>query len=90
MKHSDFEIGAEFWSDARRWRCTDKGSRVVVAIRVDGADVVRMDGAGTSTTRLSAQEAEREGWFSGPPYAVAEVVFDEDDIGGCTRVAENS
>jgi hypothetical protein len=90
MKHSDFEIGAEFWSGARRWRCTDKGSRVVVAIRVDGADVVRKEEAVTSTTRLSAEEAEREGWFSGPPYAVAEVVFDEHDIEGCTREAPAS
>ncbi len=23
-------------------------------------------------------------WFNGPPYAVAECVFDEDDIEGCT------
>lgn len=22
-------------------------------------------------------------WFNGPPYAVAEIVFDEDDFGGC-------
>ena len=31
-------------------------------------------------------EAEREGWFSfsGPPYAVAEAVFDENDMEGCT------
>lgn len=22
-------------------------------------------------------------WFNGPPYAVAEIVFDEDDLEGC-------
>jgi hypothetical protein len=27
-------------------------------------------------------------WFNGPPYAVKEVVFDEDDVHGCWRPAE--
>lgn len=28
-------------------------------------------------------EAEADGWFSGPPYAIAESVFDEDDMKAC-------
>lgn len=24
-------------------------------------------------------------WFNGPPYAVDETVFDENDIGGCSK-----
>jgi hypothetical protein len=35
MKHSDFEIGMEFMTGAGRWRCTDIGSRTIVAIRLD-------------------------------------------------------
>jgi hypothetical protein len=31
---------------------------------------------------LSGAEAAAEGWFRGPPYAVAESVFDENDIEG--------
>jgi hypothetical protein len=27
-------------------------------------------------------QGERDGWLDGPPYAVAEVVFDEDDLMG--------
>ncbi len=27
-----------------------------------------------------------QSWYNGPPYAVAETVFDENDIEGCTRV----
>lgn len=27
--------------------------------------------------------AESVGWFKGPPYAIAEMVFDEDDLAGC-------
>lgn len=32
MKLSDFKIGMEFEMSGQRWRCTDVGSRVVVAI----------------------------------------------------------
>ena len=29
-------------------------------------------------------------WFNGPPYAIPEVVFDENDIGGCELANINS
>lgn len=43
-----------------RWRVTDIGSRVIVAIKI---------------SRL-----QQPSWYNGPPYAVVETVFDEDDI----------
>lgn len=65
MKHSDFKIGTEFLTLTGRWRCTDIGSRVIVAIHLDG---------------LHPDE-----WYNnGPPYAVVEHVFDENDMPGCT------
>ena len=39
MKHSDFAIGDEFWCGGRQWRCTDIGTRVIVAIRLDAVEV---------------------------------------------------
>lgn len=63
MTHAEFHIGLEFFTAAGRWRCTDVGSRVVVAIRLDQSDA---------------------SWYNGPPYAVAESVFDEYDIEGCS------
>jgi hypothetical protein len=36
MEHADFHIGLEFMSATGRWRCTDVGIRVVVAIKLDG------------------------------------------------------
>ena len=63
MKHSDFEIGVEFFTATGKWRCTDLGSRTVIAIRLDHPEDVS--------------------WYNGPPYAVAETVFDEYDLGGC-------
>ncbi|MGY6258918.1 hypothetical protein ACXIVK_36345 [Paraburkholderia caledonica] len=39
MKHSDFHIGLEFLGTAGfRWRCTDVGTRTIVAIRIEHDD----------------------------------------------------
>lgn len=64
MQHSEFRIGAVFRCGDKRWRCTDVGSRVVVAICLDHDD--------------------DPSWYKGPPYALAESVFDVDDLQGCS------
>jgi hypothetical protein len=33
---------------------------------------------------LNRAEAESDGWFNGPPFAVLESVFDEDTMPGCS------
>jgi hypothetical protein len=65
MTHADFSIGCEFRTGAGKWRCTDIGTRVIVAIRID-------------------DYPDDPSWYNGPPYAVAETVFDEYDQQGCT------
>jgi hypothetical protein len=35
MEHKDFRIGLEFYCNDERWRCTDVGTRVIVAISLD-------------------------------------------------------
>ncbi|MEY4575494.1 MAG: hypothetical protein RL701_197 [Pseudomonadota bacterium] len=35
MKHSEFTIGLEFWLSGAKWRCTDTGTRVIVAVKLD-------------------------------------------------------
>lgn len=82
MEHAEFRIGTLFWCGDRLWRCTDIGSRVIVAIRLDA---VKLGGSAPDAGRILTQaEAEAEGWFNGPPYAVAELVFDAYDLEGCT------
>jgi hypothetical protein len=90
MQHSDFKIGGHFYSGRsdgrlRKWRCTDVGTRVVVAIRVDSAVIHEYDFAAKKNAPriVSEAEAERLGWFNGPPYAGVEYIFDEDDFEGC-------
>ncbi|WP_395696628.1 hypothetical protein [Methylocella sp.] len=84
MDRDSFHIGLEFWSDGRRYRCTDVGSRVIVAIRVDSAEIATSDGVTLTTRKISGEQADAEGWFSGPPYGVLEQVFDEDDLKICS------
>ncbi|WP_313533946.1 hypothetical protein [Haematobacter sp.] len=81
MTVADFHIGMEFLCGDRRWRCTDVGTRVIAAIRVD--QVAPMRSSGKPMPVLAQKEAEAEGWFNGPPYAVAEIVFDEEDMKAC-------
>ncbi len=35
MEHAEFKIGMEFSTEAGLWRCTDVGTRTIIAIRID-------------------------------------------------------
>jgi hypothetical protein len=70
----EWKIGDEFIDENSllgrdRYRVTDVGSRVIVAINLD----------------LDLERADDPSWFNGPPYGVVECVFDEDAIGGLER-----
>lgn len=38
MTKEDFYIGLEFYTASGKWRCTDIGTRVVIAIKLDQED----------------------------------------------------
>lgn len=38
MVKEDFVIGGEFYTATGKWRCTDVGTRVIVAIKLDQED----------------------------------------------------
>jgi len=63
---------------------------VVVAIRIDKISIATSENRTTSTKEIDGTEAEQAGWFNGPPYAVAEIVFDEDDLEGCSLTQDAS
>lgn len=90
MKRSDFAIGKEFWCGSRRWRCTDVGTRVVVAICLEPHEIVTIE-AGESPglpPREVRSITEDPKWLIGPPYAVNESVFDEYDMDVCSATAD--
>jgi hypothetical protein len=90
MRHSDFRIGVAFWCGGERWRCTDVGARVIVAISLEPHEVAsyvpNADGQGLG--RVEHYLTDDPSWLVGPPYAVAERVFDEHDLPGCSLTNE--
>lgn len=90
MEHAAFRIGLEFWCSSRHWRCTDIGTRTVIAIRIDSVELVSSKNGVVTRQTLSGADAEAQGWFDGPPYGVAEMVFDEDDFEGCSLEPEGA
>ncbi|MGH9943339.1 MAG: hypothetical protein ACRD9R_13400 [Pyrinomonadaceae bacterium] len=80
MRKEDFYIGLEFYMGVGKWRCTDIGTRVVVAIRIDQVEVCTSDGKGDVPTEIVTDDPS---WFNGPPYAVEECVIDEYDVSAC-------
>jgi hypothetical protein len=90
MKHSDFRIGLEFWCGGKRWCCSDVGTRVITAISLEPHELVEVissdDASGPTQTRRHT--TDDPAWLIGPPYKIAESVFDEYDIDGCSLTQE--
>lgn len=82
---SEFSIGVEFTCADKRWRCTDVGTRVVVAISIEPVNkcMLTVDPKSSRHMQMETQLDTDTSWFNGPPYAVSEIVFDEYDIEGC-------
>ena len=91
MNHEQFRIGLEFWCGGKRWRCTDVGSRVVVAISLEAHEVVEIERV---RGELGPPQEKRSltneaSWLNGPPYAVVEEVFDEYSLPDCSLSPED-
>jgi hypothetical protein len=43
MEHAEFRIGTEFYTAAGLWRCTDVGTRTIVAVRVKDGNPAASD-----------------------------------------------
>ena len=86
MKHSAFRIGLEFRCGDKRWRCTDVGTRVITAISLEPHEVVelRTSDSAVSALRTHRYVTDDPDWLIGPPYKVAEHVFDEYDLEACS------
>lgn len=86
MDLHEFRIGRDFMMSGKRYRCTDIGTRTVVAIRVEPFEIVTVIGGEKTTRVLDASSVKAGGWLNGPPYAVAETVIDEDDRETCEPI----
>jgi len=90
MKHEIFSVGLEFWCGAKRWRCTDVGTRVIVAISLEPREMVQVEiDPGDKSKRIETRFISNDPRdLNGPPYGIAESVFDEYDLEGCTLKPE--
>jgi hypothetical protein len=86
MEHRDFVIGGAFATRHSLWRCTDIGTRTVVAIQLDRMEVVEVKGGREQQRTIDPRR--EPSWLSGPPYVAAEQVFDNCDFPACRPVDE--
>ena len=86
MKLIDFRIGIDFWCGGRQWRCTDVGTRVVVAISLEPHEGLGHPprAEGEHPGPIEHYVTDDPSWLVGPPYAVVEHVFDEGDLAACS------
>jgi len=61
MKKSEFTIGMEFYTAAGKWRCTDVGSRVIIAIQIKHENEINYIGPPYSVTEDVFDENDFEG-----------------------------
>jgi len=85
MELSDFAIGETFWTHVGAFRCTDVGTRVVVAVKLGPREIGRAEKV-DGELRITKRIDDDPSWLNGPPYAVEEVVFDENELLGCFRI----
>lgn len=76
------QIGTAFSTGRALWRCTDIGTRSITAMRIDRVVTPRPRGEHETwaTDQLAADPRKLPSWVNGPPYALAEFSFDEQDI----------
>ena len=84
MNISDTIIGGTFYCGDRPWRCTDIGTRVIVAIPLFPVAITHS----CATTGIETTGVSNDSWLSGPPYALTETVFDENDLLACSLEPE--
>jgi hypothetical protein len=61
MKKEDFKIGQEFYTASGQWRCTDIGTRVIVAIHLNQEDPRNYNGPPYSIPEHVFEEYDMEG-----------------------------
>ena len=85
MKHEDFKIHAVFTYGKRKWLVTDVGTRTIIAICILPASRKNDWFRSLPEDALNAACAGTldVSWFKGPPYALEEHVFIEEDFEEC-------
>ena len=63
MKYQDYKISEVFYTHAGKWRCTDIGSRVIIAIALEQKSEKNYNGPPYSVEEVVFDEYDFEGCF---------------------------
>jgi hypothetical protein len=61
MSKEEFRIGLAFYTASGKWRCTDIGTRVIVAIKLDQTDPRNYNGPPYSIAECVLDEYDLDG-----------------------------
>ena len=86
MLPNQFKVGDAFTNRRALFRCTDIGSRVVIGIPIDRAEIVEMRNGVQSRCIVDLRKEPSR--LIGPPYGLGELVFDEYDLDTVCLVSE--
>ncbi len=67
MQFSEFQVGLKFYTATGKWQCTDLGSRVAVAIKLDEHDETWLSGPPFAVPEVVFDEYDIKGCFLEPP-----------------------
>jgi hypothetical protein len=88
MEFDQFKIGEEFWMSGKHYRCTDIGTRTIIAICIDLPLNIVTSVRGKISREQITSDRDAADWFSGPPYAVPEIVICGYDFPACHQQKE--
>jgi hypothetical protein len=66
VRHDECHIGLEFYTATKRWRCTDMGSRTIIAIALDAPDASWYNGPPYGVSEIVFDEYDFEGMSVSP------------------------
>ena len=66
MKRDEFKIGQHFFTGSGEWRCTDIGTRVIIAIKMDQEDPRNYNGPPYSIVEYVFDEYDMDGCSLSP------------------------
>jgi hypothetical protein len=86
MLPRQFKVGDAFTNGRALFRGTDIGSRVVIGIPIDRAEIVEVHNCVQSRRMVDLRK--EPSWLIGPPYGLGELVLDEYDLDTARLVPE--
>jgi hypothetical protein len=93
MEFQDFVIGQSFWTATGEWRCTDIGTRIVAAIKIDKDDPSWYNGPPYAVAETVMDEYDFGGCYASREERDADREADvpertSEDLSTATRIAD--